>query len=133
MGVEPGTAFFVQGPIGVEHEFRKDKLHQLQQPDVLQEVYGVPEWLAALQAGLLNENATLFRRRYYLNGAHAGFVFYLSEALADQETKDNLKDQLKNAKRSEEHTSELQSLMRISYAVFCLKKKNKKNRIENQL
>src|SRR3546814_6709106 len=27
--------------------------------------------------------------------------------------------------RSEEHTSELQSLMRISYAVFCLKKKNK--------
>src|SRR3546814_7006653 len=33
--------------------------------------------------------------------------------------------------RSEEHTSELQSLMRISYAVFCLKKKNKKQ--ENTL
>src|SRR3546814_5718372 len=31
-------------------------------------------------------------------------------------------------KRSEEHTSELQSLMRISYAVFCLKKKNTKRR-----
>src|SRR3546814_8963686 len=30
--------------------------------------------------------------------------------------------------RSEEHTSELQSLMRISYAVFCLKKKTKNNR-----
>src|SRR3546814_9368720 len=30
------------------------------------------------------------------------------------------------AERSEEHTSELQSLMRISYAVFCLKKKNNK-------
>src|SRR3546814_9251649 len=30
-------------------------------------------------------------------------------------------------RRSEEHTSELQSLMRISYAVFCLKKKNKSN------
>src|SRR3546814_3682579 len=29
------------------------------------------------------------------------------------------------ARRSEEHTSELQSLMRTSYAVFCLKKKNK--------
>src|SRR3546814_4671928 len=29
--------------------------------------------------------------------------------------------------RSEEHTSEIQSLMRISYAVFCLKKKNKHN------
>src|SRR3546814_8069135 len=31
--------------------------------------------------------------------------------------------------RSEEHTSELQSLMRISYAVFCLKKKRKKHTI----
>src|SRR3546814_5463238 len=31
--------------------------------------------------------------------------------------------------RSEEHTSELQSLMRISYAVFCLKKKKKKQHI----
>src|SRR3546814_3388314 len=30
-------------------------------------------------------------------------------------------------KRSEEHTSELQSLMRLSYAVFCLKKKNRKH------
>src|SRR3546814_9789108 len=33
--------------------------------------------------------------------------------------------------RSEEHTSELQSLMRISYAVFCLKKKNKKDNSSN--
>src|SRR3546814_9126313 len=34
--------------------------------------------------------------------------------------------------RSEEHTSELQSLMRISYAVFCLKKKKKNNRNNKQ-
>src|SRR3546814_3197773 len=34
-----------------------------------------------------------------------------------------------DAVRSEEHTSELQSLMRISYAVFCLKKKRKYNQI----
>src|SRR3546814_4441913 len=33
--------------------------------------------------------------------------------------------------RSEEHTSELQSLMRISYAVFCLKKKNNKTTRQN--
>src|SRR3546814_7028104 len=36
------------------------------------------------------------------------------------------------ARRSEEHTSELQSLMRISYAVFCLKKKNKQKNINLQ-
>src|SRR3546814_5359240 len=35
--------------------------------------------------------------------------------------------------RSEEHTSELQSLMRISYAVFCLKKKNIYNTIKNDI
>src|SRR3546814_4141719 len=34
--------------------------------------------------------------------------------------------------RSEEHTSELQSLMRISYAVFCLKKKNKRKKKNRQ-
>src|SRR3546814_6009522 len=34
--------------------------------------------------------------------------------------------------RSEEHTSELQSLMRISYAVFCLKKKNKNQNNSSQ-
>src|SRR3546814_3636497 len=34
--------------------------------------------------------------------------------------------------RSEEHTSELQSLMRISYAVFCLKKKKKQQTLQNQ-
>src|SRR3546814_8359131 len=41
---------------------------------------------------------------------------------------DDLDEQRREAIRSEEHTSELQSLMRISYAVFCLKKKknNKK-------
>src|SRR3546814_1904165 len=35
-----------------------------------------------------------------------------------------------DGRRSEEHTSELQSLMRISYAVFCLKKKKKQNNMK---
>src|SRR3546814_7243880 len=37
-------------------------------------------------------------------------------------------DLIRTARRSEEHTSELQSLMRISYAVFCLKKKKHKHK-----
>src|SRR3546814_9925029 len=41
-------------------------------------------------------------------------------------------DPLVGGERSEEHTSELQSLMRISYAVFCLKKKKNKN-IQNTI
>src|SRR3546814_17872188 len=50
-----------------------------------------------------------------VNG-HGGF--------ASANTPDEFSQALK--KRSEEHTSELQSLMRISYAVFCLKKKKKR-------
>src|SRR3546814_8016204 len=42
------------------------------------------------------------------------------------ESSANRSDIGKSGGRSEEHTSELQSLMRISYAVFCLKKKKKK-------
>src|SRR3546814_7678082 len=42
---------------------------------------------------------------------------------ADEEVR-----QLHRRRRSEEHTSELQSLMRISYAVFCLKKKRQSSR-----
>src|SRR3546814_6896138 len=43
----------------------------------------------------------------------------------DQEIEDLGWERIRSKVRSEEHTSELQSLMRISYAVFCLKKKNK--------
>src|SRR3546814_7064468 len=45
------------------------------------------------------------------SGSGPAYVFLLAEAMEDA--------------RSEGHTSELQSLMRISYAVFCLKKKKK--------
>src|SRR3546814_1382943 len=44
-------------------------------------------------------------------------------AMIDTCSKDRLNTPLSTYRRSEEHTSELQSLMRISYAVFCLKKK----------
>lgn len=45
-------------------------------PDINQELYGVPQYLSALQSALLNEAATLFRRKYYLNGSHAGYILY---------------------------------------------------------
>src|SRR3546814_8629416 len=51
--------------------------------------------------------------------------------VAMSEDTDQLPVILHNRNRSEEHTSELQSLMRISYAVFCLKKKNTTNHKHN--
>src|SRR3546814_1027668 len=45
----------------------------------------------------------------------------------DIAVQDRIEERMRQMIRSEEHTSELQSLMRISYAVFCLKKKKQEN------
>src|SRR3546814_3680637 len=59
--------------------------------------------------------------------AKAARVYDLEMKIAKAHaTREESEDFTKSATRSEEHTSELQSLMRISYAVFCLKKKNNK-------
>src|SRR3546814_5459268 len=42
--------------------------------------------------------------------------------------REHVRDLIATESRSEEHTSELQSLMRISYAVFCLKKKKRQHK-----
>lgn len=74
-----------------------DVLH-LMETDISQEIYGMPGYTAALQSAFLNEAATLFRRRYYLNGTHAGFILYISDPLNSPEDIDNLRQQMKEAK-----------------------------------
>src|SRR3546814_3339379 len=61
----------------------------------------------------------------YLRSDHAGVLKTIRDTkdLGDDAKKGLVAALEAFAKRSEEHTSELQSLMRISYAVFCLKKK----------
>src|SRR3546814_2764994 len=67
----------------------------------------------------LEEMLTIVRKRY----SPLDWNIYLAQASdGDNFTRDNPRT------RSEEHTSELQSLMRISYAVFCLKKKKQKTK-----
>lgn len=70
----------------------------LMEPDINQEIYGMPEYLSAMQSAWLNESATLFRRRYYLNGSHAGFILYMTDAAHKEEDIDNLRKALKDAK-----------------------------------
>src|SRR3546814_10114312 len=55
---------------------------------------------------------------------HAAHVGVRREILDAEDRPDRRAEQQVFGKRSEEHTSELQSLMRLSYAVFCLKTKN---------
>src|SRR3546814_8255716 len=67
--------------------------------------------------------------RCVLTASGAHFVTPMTlAALSESQVFTSLWDLKDEAEmRSEEHTSELQSLMRISYAVFCLKKKTKNN------
>src|SRR3546814_8605740 len=58
----------------------------------------------------------ILARSFYPNGRS---ILFAEQEISDDHRRDRLHC------RSEEHTSELQSLMRISYAVFCLKKKTK--------
>jgi PBSX family phage portal protein len=81
-GVKPGSFFYVPSTLK-EAEFDQGSVFQVLQPDINQEIYGVPEYLSALQSALLNEAATLFRRRYYLNGSHAGFIMYATGTFAE--------------------------------------------------
>ncbi len=79
-------------------ELPRNRLIHLLQPDVDQEIYGVPDYLGALQSVWLNESATLFRRRYYLNGSHAGFIMYVSDPAQNQEDIDAMRAALKESK-----------------------------------
>src|SRR3546814_7415303 len=62
-------------------------------------------------------------RRDFVILDKSGQVYALPRCIEGVRTKE-LRKFMEPLNRSEEHTSELQSLMRISYAVFCLKKKN---------
>src|SRR3546814_2754962 len=79
----------------------------------------------AMTEGLLAQrrrpSTTRFQRAVSLPMASAQGGSYLSEYLTHSAA--DKKSLTSAMRRSEEHTSELQSLMRISYAVFCLKKK----------
>src|SRR3546814_8103149 len=68
--------------------------------------------------GLLQQLRGLLRGQPRQRGGHIEQVTFIQ----------GRKELATEASRSEEHTSELQSLMRISYAVFCLKKKNKQQK-----
>ena len=83
---------------GEKHNFVSGSILHLLEPDINQETYGVPEYLAALNSVWLNESATLFRRKYYLNGTHAGFIFYMTDTGYEEEDIDNLKHALRESK-----------------------------------
>jgi len=96
-GVEHGEFFQVRAG-RIEHEFAVGEVFQLREADADQEVYGLPEWMPAVQSALLNESATLFRRKYYNNGSHAGFILYLTDSQPEGGDVDNLREALRQSR-----------------------------------
>src|SRR3546814_2132129 len=77
------------------------------------------------------------RPRLFWKGASGAKVYLTAGAMTEQREGGTLPgrtapDGQPFVQRSEEHTSELQSLMRISYAVFCLKKKKHNDKVNTQ-
>ncbi|CAI0732817.1 phage portal protein [Serratia entomophila] len=98
-GIDLDTYWFVQYGLGVDpYQFDADSVFHLLEPDINQEIYGLPEYLSALNSAWLNESATLFRRKYYQNGSHAGFIMYMSDAAASQTDVDNIRNAMKGAR-----------------------------------
>ncbi len=92
--------FIRQSPIdGLSiHHFKQDSVWHCMQGDVNQEIYGVPEWLPAVQSAQLNEAATKFRLRYYNNGSHAGYILYITDPAQDENDIEALQEALSQSK-----------------------------------
>jgi PBSX family phage portal protein len=85
-------------PKGEMHAFKKDAVFHLLEPDVNQEIYGLPDYTAAFHSIWLNESATLFRRKYYDNGAHAGYIMYLTDTSFNEEDIEKLQEEIQKSK-----------------------------------
>lgn len=66
--------------------------------DTGQNYYGVASWAGALNDVFLNSEATLFRRRYYKNGSHMGYILYTTDPSIDKKTEETLKETVANGK-----------------------------------
>lgn len=98
-GTDLDTYWFVQyGLTKQPYQFTPGSVFHLMEPDLNQEIYGLPEYLSAIPSTLLNESATLFRRKYYLNGSHAGFIMYVTDPAQSQEDVDSMRKAMRSAK-----------------------------------
>ncbi len=90
--------YIMLGVDGSMTTFEPGEVLHVKNYDVSQEIYGLPSYLGAIQSMLLQEDATLFRRRYYRNGAHMGYVFYSSSAYLDIDDESALRTAMKESK-----------------------------------
>lgn len=81
-----------------EEQIPGSAVFHLMDADLDQEIYGIPQWMSVLNSTLLNESATLFRRKYYQNGSHAGFILYVSDPAQSPDDIEAIRKALKDSK-----------------------------------
>lgn len=96
-GVDPDVYWWVPS-FDLPQPFAPGSVFHLLEPDINQEIYGLPEYLSALNSAWLNEAATLFRRKYYQNGAHAGYIMYVTDSAQSSTDVEALRDAMRNSK-----------------------------------
>lgn len=96
-GVEEGVYWYISS-FNNPHQFAPGSVFHLLEPDINQELYGMPEYLSALNSAWLNESATLFRRKYYQNGAHAGYIMYVTDAAQSSTDVESLRSAMRDSK-----------------------------------
>ena len=75
-------------------DYRAGQVFHLTEYDVCQELYGLPQYIGALSSIWLNEDATLFRRKYYINGSHAGYLLYMNDPNLTKDQEREIKQKL---------------------------------------
>ncbi|MXF04500.1 phage portal protein [Escherichia coli] len=92
-GVDLSQYWFVQRDVN-DVAFEPGTVCHIANPEIHQEIYGLPEYLSVMMSVYLNSDATLFRRNYFVNGSHAGKLIYVSDALASPAQVEELKSAL---------------------------------------
>lgn len=98
-GIEPGVFFELRDYrfYGQPIEYRPGEVVCIMEDDVKQSLYGIPEYFGGLQSVLLSEDATLFRRKYYKNGSHVGYILVTTDAGLNAETAKQIEEKVRNS------------------------------------
>lgn len=78
--------------------YRPGEIKHLFNAAVDNEIYGEPSYLGGVQSVLLSEASTLFRRKYYVNGSHMGYILVANDANFDDDTAKAIEATIKQGK-----------------------------------
>lgn len=96
-GNDLDTYWYVQSG-KTDYAFRRGDICHVMNPDINQEIYGMPEYIGGLLSASLSHSADKFRKLYYDNGSHAGCIVYIGANQVDRESMEAVKKTLQESR-----------------------------------